>query len=72
MNRQDDSDQKRTRFQSERLFRSQGEWFCNTREGKVLGPFARSEDAVTAVREYLLELGIRVTRDVWDQPGTSS
>jgi hypothetical protein len=38
----------------------------------VLGPFARGEDIVAALRQYLLDLGIRVTRDVWDQPGALS
>jgi hypothetical protein len=64
MNRHDDSDDKRTRFQSERLFQSQGKWFCTIREGKVLGPFARREAAFPALRQHLLDLDIPVTRDV--------
>jgi len=71
MNRKDDPDQ-RTRFRSERLFQSQGEWFCNTREGSVLGPFGRREGAYTALRQHLLDQGIRMSSDVWDQPGASS
>jgi hypothetical protein len=71
MKRKDDPDQK-TRFRSERLFLSQGQWFCNTREGKVLGPFARREDAVTALGKYLRDLGIRPSGNVWDEPGTTS
>ena len=71
MDRSDDVETK-TRFRSERLFLSQHQWFCSTREGEVLGPFARHEQAVDALREYLLGLGIRPGGDVWDEPGISS
>ena len=71
MDRKDDVE-KKTRFRSERLFTSQQQWFCTTREGKVLGPFARRESAFDALRAHLLELGIRPSGDVWDEPGIST
>jgi hypothetical protein len=71
MNRTTDTDQ-RTRFRSERFFLSQDRWYCTTREGRTLGPFARRDDAVAALREYLMELGVRPTSDPWDRPGASS
>ena len=70
MNRKDDADQK-TRFRSDRMFQSQGQWYCNTREGPALGPFLSREAAFPALRQYLLEQGIRLTGDVWDSPGAS-
>lgn len=70
MDRKTDKDSK-TRFRSERYFLSQGQWFCTTREGKMLGPFKDRDTAVAGLRTYLIELGIRPT-DTWDAPGSSS
>ena len=71
MNRKTDTDGK-TRFRSERFFLSQGQWYCTTREGKMLGPYPSRDGAVAALREYLIELGIRPSDNVWDRPGTTS
>jgi len=57
-----------TRFRSERFFSSQGQWFFNTREGTIEGPFASREAAQTALTEYLLSLGIKPD-DVWALAG---
>ncbi len=70
MHRKDDTDQ-RTRFRSARMFQSQGQWYCNTREGRVLGPFLGREAIFPALRQYLLEQGIRLADDIWDVPGAS-
>jgi len=70
MNRKTDTDGK-TRFRSERFFLSQGQWYCSTREGKMLGPYPNRDGAVLALREYLIEMGIRPS-DAWDRPGASS
>jgi hypothetical protein len=37
----------------------------------MLGPYPNREGAVLALREYLIEMGIRPS-DVWDRPGASS
>jgi hypothetical protein len=71
MNRKTDTDE-RVHFRSERFFLSQDKWFCTTREGKTLGPFQRRDDAVAALRDYLMELGIRPTADAWDRPGAAN
>jgi hypothetical protein len=70
MNRQTDTTAK-TRFRSERFFTSQGQWFCNTREGRILGPFPNREEAQSALLDYLLELGIR-PQDAWSAPGAQN
>jgi len=67
MNRKTD-DQAKTRFRSERFFLSQGQWFCSTREGPILGPFPNRDAAVSALQRYLIELGIR-PEGIWDRPG---
>jgi len=70
MNR--DSDPKnKTFFRSERFFLSQEQWYCTTREGTILGPFKERTDAVWALRDYLLALGIRVETGAWDRVGGS-
>ena len=70
MNRDSDPKDKNF-FRSERFFLSQGQWYCTTREGKILGPFPQRTDAVWALRDYLLSLGIRVETGVWDRVGVS-
>lgn len=57
-----------TRFRSERFFSSQGQWFFNTREGSIEGPFASREAAQDALTEYLLSVGIKPS-DVWSLAG---
>lgn len=71
MNRDTDV-QSKVFFRSERFFLSQGQWYCTTREGPILGPFAERGDAVAALREYLLSLGVRIESGIWDRPGTSN
>jgi len=70
MNRKGD-EQPGIRFRSERFFLSQGQWFCTTREGPILGPFASRDAAVSALERYLIELGIRPD-GIWDRPGVSN
>jgi len=53
-----------TRFRSERYFRSDGQWFFNTREGTTEGPFPTREAAHAALTDYLLAIGIK-PGDVW-------
>jgi Domain of unknown function (DUF6316) len=70
MNRKSD-DQTKTRFRSERFFLSQGQWFCTTREGPILGPFPSRDAAVAALYRYLIDLGVQ-PEGVWERPGTSN
>jgi Domain of unknown function (DUF6316) len=60
-----------TRFRSERFFRSDAQWYFNTRErgeGGVEGPYPSREAAQLALTEYLLELGLKPA-DVWALAG---
>jgi Domain of unknown function (DUF6316) len=61
------------RFRSDRFFVVDGKWYFTTREGSNEGPFASSEEAVAALRQYLMDQGIRVTgNEPWDIPGASN
>lgn len=72
MDRRTDT-QTRTRFRSDRFFVSQGQWFCNTREGQApLGPFQGRPAAEAALYRYLVEHGIDPTNDPWGKPGASN
>jgi hypothetical protein len=46
------------RFRAKRFFNEQGAWYCNTREGIVLGPFVDRQSADFALVKYLNELAI--------------
>jgi len=61
-------DRPKTRFRSERFFRSDGHWFFNTREGTTEGPFPTREAAQGALTEYLLARGLKPS-DVWSLAG---
>lgn len=52
------------RFRSDRFFVSQGEWYFNTREKTVEGPYPTREAAQAGLRDYLLRIGVRPP-DVW-------
>lgn len=52
MQRAGDSEQSRF-FQSDRFFRSEGQWYFATREGVDFGPFTVRADGEKAVRRYI-------------------
>jgi hypothetical protein len=57
-----------TRFRSERFFRSDGQWYFNTREGTIEGPFRTRDAARDALTQYLVDVGVRPL-DVWSWGG---
>jgi hypothetical protein len=69
MNRHTDTTTK-TRFRSDRFFSSQGEWYCTTREGVVIGPCASRDLAQAALLEHLRSIGVR-PNDIWSKPGAA-
>ncbi len=72
MDRKSDTE-SRTRFRSDRFFRSQGQWYCNVRDGQApLGPFADHAAAEAALYRYLVEQGVSIADDPWGRPGASS
>jgi hypothetical protein len=54
-------------FRADRFFAEQGSWFCDTREGVVLGPFVDRQAADSALSTYLVDL--RKDGDIWDRSG---
>ncbi len=46
------------RFRSDRYSVSNGQWFCATREGRLLGPFENRDEAEVAVRDYLVDIEV--------------
>jgi len=58
------------RFRAERFFSAQGAWYCNTREGVVLGPFPDRQRAESGLSNYLRQQGIRPS-DIWEKPGAA-
>lgn len=44
-------------FRSERIYRSEGAWYCLTREAEPLGPFAVEEEAREELTSYISAMG---------------
>lgn len=70
MNKRSSDDNGEFRFRAERFFLSQGAWYCNTREGTVLGPFKDRDAAQAALIDYLMAQGIRPD-DAWHKLGAT-
>ena len=46
------------RFRSDRYSVSNGQWYCATREGDLLGPFENRDEAEVAMRDYLVQIDV--------------
>ena len=52
MQRRDDDDNL-AHFRTTRTFRDGGQWYFNTREGDVIGPFQDELEAATQIEVYI-------------------
>ena len=52
MNR-NDSNNKRVRLHTNRMFKADGSWFFKTREGNTVGPFVDELEASTQLEVYI-------------------
>ena len=59
-----------TVFRTDRYFRSDGKWFFSTREGSNFGPFDTRDQAECALRQHLMDIGIKPD-NAWSIPGAS-
>jgi hypothetical protein len=60
-------------FRSDRFFVVDGKWYFTTREGSNEGPFESAEKARHALKQYLIDRGIRtIGKEPWDTPGASN
>jgi hypothetical protein len=51
--RRDDAPAVRSRFRTDRVMKSDSEWYFLTREGTVEGPFRSKEDAAKHLEVYI-------------------
>jgi hypothetical protein len=70
MKKREDDEMGEFRFRADRFFSSQGAWYCNTREGPVLGPFPDRDAAQAGLSEFLRAQGVQPD-DAWGRTGAA-